>query len=166
MEKMIQGRAWKFGDNVDTDQLCPGHAIVLPMEERKKFALVSLRPAFPENVKLGDILVGGANFGCGSSREQAADVLQALGLAAVIAESFGRIFYRNAVAIGLPVLICPNLAENVSDGDLLEIKLHQARSINHASGRELQARSLPPELLEIIMAGGIINMLKAAQKKA
>ena len=104
---LIKGKAWLFGDNVDTDQISPGKALVLPMEEQVKLVLVSPKPGFPDMVSPGDVIVAGKNFGCGSSREHAAGVIKELGVGAVIAESFGRIFFRNSVAIGLPVLAVP-----------------------------------------------------------
>ena len=154
------GRAWVFGDNVDTDQISPGKVLTLPLEEQIKSVFETLRPQFREQVRPGDVIVAGSNFGCGSSREHAPEVLKALKVGAVVAESFGRIFFRNAIAIGLPVLQAPSVCASISDGDQLEVDLEPARVINRSSGAILQAQALDPVLLEILKAGGIIQKLR------
>jgi len=154
------GRAWVFGDNVDTDQISPGKVLTLPLEEQVKCVFETLRPEFSQKVKPGDMIVAGSNFGCGSSREHSPEVLKAFWIGAVLAESFGRIFFRNAVAIGLPVLIAPGISSQISDGDQVEADVERALIINRTTGAKLQARTLDPSLLEILKAGGIIRKLK------
>ena len=157
---VVAGRAWRFGDNVDTDQISPGKVLSLPLEEQLPHALASLRPEFPKQVAAGDVLVAGKNFGCGSSREHSPEVLKALGVGCVVAESFGRIFYRNALAIGLPVLVAPGAGAAIADGDRVEVDVEAALIRDLESGKEISARPLPSQLLELLHAGGIINKLK------
>src|SRR5512137_2509907 len=115
---MIKGKVWKFGNNVDTDQIISSQYLLLPtIEEMKGYTFESLDPNFARTFKPGEIIVGGSNFGCGSSREQAPLVLKALGAAAVIARSYARIFFRNAINIGLPLIICDELYDAVKAGD-------------------------------------------------
>ena len=168
MENLIRGRVWKFGDNVDTDVITPGIYLNAPMEEMKRHVLEVLNPRFPQEVKAGDIIVGGRNFGCGSSRETAPDAIKALGIAAVIAESFGRIFFRNAVAIGLPVLPCPGAGGSFQEGDEAEVDIFQAKVRNLSTGSLLQGQPLHQDILEIISHGGMLSFLKtqAEQKGA
>lgn len=156
----VSGRAWVFGDNVDTDQISPGKVLALPLEEQLPHALAGIRPEFPGSVKAGDVIVAGRNFGCGSSREHSPEVLKALGVGAVLAESFGRIFFRNSLAIGLPVLVVPGAGSNISDGDALEVDAGLAKVRNVSKGIELDALPLDPALLDILKAGGIIELLK------
>lgn len=161
LAKPLVGRVWKFGDDISTDLLAPGAYAVAPLEERKRHVLESVRPEFPGEVRPGDVVVAGRNFGCGSSRETAPEGLQALGVACVVAESFARIFFRNAVALGLPVLPCPGVSDLFEDGDLAEVVVSEARVRNVRTGRELRGRPLPPLMLEILQAGGILERLRA-----
>ena len=119
MEKVMKGKAWKFGNNIDTDQIYPGIYVELTeMEDIKKHALSgSAEPKFADEVQPGDIVVAGTNFGCGSSREHAAMTLKGAGVGAVLAESFGRIFFRNAINLGLPVIVCPGISKCAQKGD-------------------------------------------------
>ena len=165
MSKIIRGRVWKFGDQVDTDVITPGIYVDAPMPEMKKHVLESLNPRFPAEVKPGEIIVAGKNFGCGSSRETAPDAIQALGVAAVIADSFARIFFRNAVAIGLPVLPCPGVQEIFQEGEEAELDLFQATVRNVTTGRMLSGEGFHPDILEIISQGGALNVLKARAEK-
>lgn len=156
---VIRGRVWKFGDDVSTDLLSPGTYAVDPVEVRKLHVLESINPDFASRVTPGDVVVAGRNFGCGSSRESAAENLVALGVATVVAESFSRLFTRNAVAVGLPVLICAGVHAAFEDGDEAEVDLAAGRVRNPATGAELHGDSLPPEMLEILDAGGILAVL-------
>lgn len=131
------------------------------LEERKRHVLESVRPEFPHQARPGDVLVAGRNFGCGSSRETAPEGLRALGVACVVAESFARIFFRNAVALGLPVLPCPGVSALFEDGDLAEVWVAEARVRNPRTGRELRGQPLPEVMLEILQAGGILERLRA-----
>ena len=149
-----------FGDNVDTDQISPGKVLTLPLEEQMKCVFEALRPEFREEVKPGDVIVAGLNFGCGSSREHSPEVLKALAISAILAESFGRIFFRNAVAIGLPVLIAPGIRSFISEGEQVEVDVFRGTVKNLATGAEFKTRPLHPSLLAIIKAGGIIAQLR------
>jgi 3-isopropylmalate/(R)-2-methylmalate dehydratase small subunit len=161
LPEVIRGRVWKFGDDISTDLLAPGAYAVAPLEERKRHVLESVNPRFPEEVRPGDIVVAGRNFGCGSSRETAPEGLKALGVGCVVAESFSRLFFRNAIAIGLPVLPCPGIVEAFEEGDLAEVEISSATVRNLRTGQAIQGRSLPREMLEVLAAGGILPLLKA-----
>ncbi len=161
------GRAWVFGDNVDTDALAPGQYIKKPIEELASHCLESLEPGFASKVAVGDVVVGGRNFGMGSSREQAAQALCLLGVTGVVARSFGGIFFRNAINLGLPVFTpvstnaeADNSTIAVADGDKVELDVEGARLINHTSGEQLQLTPLPEFLLEMIRAGGLVKVLE------
>jgi 3-isopropylmalate/(R)-2-methylmalate dehydratase small subunit len=164
--EMIRGRVWKFGDNVDTDVITPGVYVNAPMEEMKKHVLEALDPRFPEEVRAGDIIVAGKNFGCGSSRETAPDAIKALGVGAVIAESFARIFFRNAVSIGLPVLPCPGVSGAFREGEEAELDISGARVTNLSSNRVLQGQPLAKDILDILSQGGTLTLLKAMAEAA
>jgi len=167
MEK-IRGRVWKFGDNVDTDVITPGVYVDAPMEEMKKHVLEALNPEFPKEVKAGDIIVAGKNFGCGSSRETAPEAIKALGIGAVIAESFARIFFRNAISIGLPVLPCPGVSGAFREGEEVELDVPGAKVTNLSSSRILQGQPLAKDILDILSRGGTISLLRemAQEEKA
>lgn len=156
----LRGRVWKLDHDISTDVLCPGAYALNPVEVRKLHVLESVNPAFASKVKPGDVIVAGRNFGCGSSRETAPENLKALGVACVAAESLSRLFMRNAVAVGLPVLICVGVHEAFVDGDTIEIDLATGRVLNQGTGSELQGDSLPEEMRKILTAGGIIAVLR------
>ena len=121
---MAKGMIFKFHNDLDTDQIIASQYLLLPnLEEMKEHTFESLDPDFPKKVKPGDFVVGGENFGCGSSREQAPGVLKALGVQAVVAKSFARIFYRNAINIGLPVIVCKDLPDDVKTGDTMDLSI-------------------------------------------
>ena len=123
---MPGGTIYKYHDDLDTDQIIASQYLLLPdIDEMKVHTFESLDPDFPEKVKEGDFVVGGENFGCGSSREQAPSVLKALGVRAVIAKSFARIFYRNSINIGLPVIVCKELPDEVKTGDTMELSMSE-----------------------------------------
>jgi 3-isopropylmalate/(R)-2-methylmalate dehydratase small subunit len=153
------GRAWVFGDDIDTDLLAPGRYMKGPIEELARHCLEALDPAFARSVRPGDILVAGESLGIGSSREQAVLALQHLGIRAVLARSFGRIFYRNAVNLGLPVLVCPDL-DGIRSGDELRVDLGRGTVEHPASGRVRRAEPLPPHLLALIEDGGLLPHLE------
>ena len=119
---ILHGRVWKFGDNIDTDQIALTIYSRLPMEEMKYHVLERIRPEFGKGAKPGDIILAGTNFGCGSSRETAPVAIKALGISAEVAESFARIFFRNAINIGLPILECPAAAADIAEGDEIEVE--------------------------------------------
>ena len=161
----IHGKVWLFGDNVDTDVITPGVYVDAPMEEMKKHVLEALNPNFPKEVKPGDIIVAGKNFGCGSSRETAPDAIKALGVRAVIAESFARIFFRNAISIGLPVLPCPGAPGTFREGEEAELDVSGAKVKNLSSNKILQGQPLAKDILDILSRGGTLPLLKAMAEK-
>ena len=157
---MSKGKVWKYGDNVNTDVIFAGkytYSIMSP-EEMAKHALEDLDPQFARNVKPGDIIVAGKNFGCGSSREQAAACLKYAGVQAVVAKSFARIYYRNAINLGLPVLQSPEAADALQTGD--EVEVDFAAGKIRSGGREYGFPPYPPAVLGIIEAGGLIEYTK------
>jgi 3-isopropylmalate/(R)-2-methylmalate dehydratase small subunit len=163
--EIIRGRVWIFGDNVDTDVITPGVYVDAPLEEMKKHVLEALNPRFPGEVKPGNIIVAGKNFGCGSSRETAPDAIKAMGVAAVIAESFARIFFRNAVSIGLPVLPCQGVSRAFQEGDDAEMDILQAKITNLSTGATLTGQPLAKGILDILSQGGTLSLLKALANK-
>jgi 3-isopropylmalate/(R)-2-methylmalate dehydratase small subunit len=155
-----RGIVWKFGNDINTDLIVPGHYMNSSLEEMKNHAFELVNPRFPLAVKPGDVIVGGYNFGCGSSREEAPSVLRACGIAAVVAESFARIFFRNAVAIGLPVITCRGISGVFHDGDTLEFDIDTFSVTNIRTGMVLACEALPSDIKEIIDEGGILPLLK------
>lgn len=155
---MAKGTIFKFHNDLDTDQIIASQYLLLPnLEEMKEHAFESLDPDFPKKVKPGDFVVGGENFGCGSSREQAPSVLKALGVKAVVAKSFARIFYRNAINIGLPVIVCKDLYDHVSDGDEMELSLTDGTA--SVNGQTFTCTKLPPYMQNILDQCGLIASL-------
>jgi 3-isopropylmalate/(R)-2-methylmalate dehydratase small subunit len=155
----MMGRAFIFADNIDTDVLAPGSLMKLPPAELARHCLAAIDPTFALSVKAGDILVAGSNFGLGSSREQAAVSLKTLGISAVLAKSFARIFYRNAINVGLPVIAFPN-ADEIKAGDELRIDLLAGIVENLSTARRFEVLPLPPHLMAMIDDGGLIPHLK------
>ncbi len=159
----IYGKAIKFGDNVDTDVILPGQYLVLTdAMELAKHAMEGLDPTFTTKIHDGAIaiIVAGKNFGCGSSREQAPLALKHAGTKCVLAESFARIFYRNSVTIGLPVLECSGISSKVEEGDELVVDLRAGEVENKSKNLVLQATQLPEFIVEILDDGGLIEHLK------
>ncbi len=159
IDNVMRGRAWKFDHDISTDLLSPGTYAVDPVEVRMLHCLESVSPGFASEVRPGDVVIAGRNFGCGSSRETAAENLKALGIACVVAESLSRLFMRNAVAIGLPVLICDGVHERFADGDEVAIDLAEGTIASVDGKTSLQGESLPPAMREILAAGGILALL-------
>jgi len=157
----INGKVWKYGDDINTDVIFPGkytYTISDPAE-MAQHALEDLDPDFAQQVKKGDVIVAGANFGCGSSREQAASCLVAAGVGAVIAKSFSRIFFRNAINWGLPALQCPQAVDALEDRQKVEVDLERGEI--RADGRSWSFPSLPPEVQGILSSGGLIPYLRS-----
>ena len=161
---LIKGKVWKFGDNINTDVIIPGRFMNTPLEDMKTHALEIVNPQFSLDVKRGDVIVGGENFGCGSSREEAVSVLKANGIAAVVCESFARIFFRNAVSIGLPVIICPGVSGAFYENDTLELDLDAATVTDVNRKTVLSCEPLSKELLAILSKGGILPILREFTK--
>ena len=161
MEKIIKGRTWVFGDDIDTDVIIPGKYLrTTDMQVFADHAMEGIDPDFSKKVKPGDIVVGGNNFGCGSSREQAALALKYAGVACVVAKSFGRIFFRNAINVGLPLM---EADIQCHEGDEIEIDLENGKVT--VNGKEYTGNKLPDFLLEILSDGGLVPHRKAMQGK-
>jgi 3-isopropylmalate/(R)-2-methylmalate dehydratase small subunit len=164
MNGIIRGRAFVYGANVDTDQIYPGGYLDLTDPELvARHTLERVDPDFVKEVKPGDMIVAATNFGCGSSREHAAVALQASGIAAVLAESFARIFYRNAINLGLPLLVCPGIAKRVRKGDLLSVDLEAGKVVNLTTGETVTAQPLSAYVMAILENGGIRPMIRRQQ---
>jgi 3-isopropylmalate/(R)-2-methylmalate dehydratase small subunit len=162
--KVIEGRAWVFGDSVNTDVMAPGLYFKSPMEVMARHCLEAVDPAFASGVRPGDIIVAGRNFGVGSAREQAAMALTHLGVGAVLAVSYGRIFYRNALNFGLPVLVMADTAA-VLAGDRLRVDPVAGRVENTRSGTVHAASAIPAHLMAMVEAGGLMPWLKLRLSK-
>jgi 3-isopropylmalate/(R)-2-methylmalate dehydratase small subunit len=159
---MIRGTVHKYGDNVDTDVIIPARYLnTTDPVELASHCMEDIDVDFVKTVRMGDILVACQNFGCGSSREHAPIAIKAAGIACVIARTFARIFYRNAINTGLPILECPEAADGISDGDTVEVDVDTGRIANLTTGLEFQAKPFPPFMREIISAGGLIEYTRA-----
>ncbi|MEW6262035.1 MAG: 3-isopropylmalate dehydratase small subunit [Thermodesulfobacteriota bacterium] len=162
---MQTGRIWKLGDNIDTDQIIPSQYLLLPsIADMKIHTFESLVPDFATQFQPGDVIVAGENFGCGSSREQAPRVLQALGASAVIAKSFARIFFRNSINIGLPLIVSSEASQEAKQGDSLFHDLEQG-IIEYNQNRYVFSK-FPEHVLKIIHSGGLINFINSHDEKA
>lgn len=159
------GKAWVFGNDIGTDQLAPGLYMKRPIDEMARHCLEDVDPRFAGEVERGDVVVAGRNFGMGSSREQAAMALKALGIAAVVAKSFARIFYRNAMNLALPVLVCPE-AGAIAAGDRLVLDAAEGRLDDLTQGRAFACEPIPPHLLAMIADGGLLPHLAKKLKAA
>ena len=157
----LEGKVWRYGDNIDTDVIIPARYLnSFDPKELASHCMVDIDESFAENVKEGDIMVGGHNFGCGSSREHAPMAIQASGAACVIAASFARIFYRNAINVGLPVLEIGDDVERIKAGDVLSVDLSTGKIVDKTTGDVFQAPPLPGFIQDIAKAGGLINYVK------
>jgi len=158
---MVTGKVFKYGDNVDTDVIIPARYLNAPSPaELAKHCMEDIDPAFAAASHEGDIMVGGWNFGCGSSREHAPIAIQASGIACVIAASFARIFYRNAINIGFPILECPEAAAAINSGDTVSVDYDTGVITDETTGKTFQAVAFPPFINNIIAHGGLLQYLK------
>jgi 3-isopropylmalate/(R)-2-methylmalate dehydratase small subunit len=164
VEHIVVGKAWIFGDDIDTDLLAPGQFMKLGIEEIARHCLEAVDPAFASGVRPGDVVVGGRNFGAGSSREQAPQALKVLGVAAVIAPSFAGIFYRNALNLGLPALISPD-AGRILAGDEIAFDAEAGRIENRTRGETLACEPIPGHLMDMVRAGGLLAHLEQRLKR-
>ncbi|HPJ29931.1 MAG TPA: 3-isopropylmalate dehydratase small subunit [Methanothrix sp.] len=160
----MAGRAWKFGDDVDTDAIIPGRYLVInDPQGLAEHVFEGVRPEFAGQVRAGDFVVAGTNFGCGSSREHAPLGLKGAGVRAVVASSFARIFFRNAINIGLPLFVSSDV-ERIRDGDSIEIDADQGIIYNRSRGESYRTTPLPPFLQDIVEAGGLVEYTKRMVK--
>lgn len=154
-------RAWKFENDVNTDLITPGrYTITTDKTQLGKIVFIEHRPEFAKEVKAGDIIVAGKNFGCGSSREHAPVAIKAAGVSAVIAKSFARIFFRNAINIGLPLFVCEEV-DRIDDGDLVEINFETGQIHDKTKDIVLKAKPLPKFIQKIVDKGGLVNFLRS-----
>jgi 3-isopropylmalate/(R)-2-methylmalate dehydratase small subunit len=153
----MAGSVWKYGDNVDTDAIIPARYLnVSAPEELACHCMEGITPEFPSRVQPGDLIVAGANFGCGSSREHAPIAIKASGVTCVIASSYARIFYRNAINTGLPIVECPEAVQEAEQGDGLSVDLEGGVITNRRTGHTYSTAPFPPFILSIIEAGGLV----------
>ncbi|HEV2413292.1 MAG TPA: 3-isopropylmalate dehydratase small subunit [Candidatus Dormibacteraeota bacterium] len=164
LPKTVRGRAWKFGDNVDTDQIIPAKYAIYSLDEKElgKHAMEGVpgHETWASQVTTGDIMVGGSNFGCGSSREIAPVAIRGAGISLVIADSFARIFFRNAINMGYPILQSPQAAELVEEGDELEIDLEEGVIRNFTKGDEYHAEAFPQFMNDLLRMGGLVPWVR------
>jgi 3-isopropylmalate/(R)-2-methylmalate dehydratase small subunit len=160
---IIKGKVWKFGDNINTDYMAPSFNVDAPWEVRKK-TILHIHKAFTEEAQPGDVIVAGNNFGCGSSRENAPTNLKRLGIGCVVAESFGRIFFRNCIAVALPVLAVKGVADLFEEGETLKLDFEHSLVKNVSTGKEMQGKPLTPDLISIVQNGGMLAMMKQESK--
>jgi 3-isopropylmalate/(R)-2-methylmalate dehydratase small subunit len=161
VQTRFEGKAWTFGDSVDTDMITPGkYLAILDPKGLAEHVLEGADPTFSKKVKPGDLLVAGQNFGCGSSREHAPVAIKGAGIPVVLAESFARIFYRNAINIGLPVMEVPGIRAATQEGDALEVDITKGEVRNTRTGQVLQGVPLSGKAVEILEAGGLVNIVR------
>ena len=165
MSSILKGKVWKFGENIDTDVIIPGRYLTIrDPDEMVKHTFEPISSEFAEKVKKGDIIVGGKNFGTGSSREEAPFVLKRLGVAAIVAESFARIFFRNAINLGLPLIEIKGISKKIKEGQDIEINLSEGTLKNINTNETFNCMPLPEFLMEILQAGGAIESIKRSLK--
>lgn len=166
MNMHVRGRAFVFGDKIDTDLLAPGPYMRSSIKELASHCLEAIDPGFAREVRPGDVIVAGDSFGIGSSREQAVQALLTLGVGALLAKSFARIFYRNSLNLGMPALVSADL--QADPGADIEVRLVEGIVINHTQGREFTCEKMPAELLDVVAVGGLMPWLerKLARERA
>lgn len=164
---MIKGRVWRFGDDVDTDLIIPARYLnTSDPRELALHCLENVNPEFASQVQPGEMVVAGRNFGCGSSREHAPLALKSAGVSCVIASTFARIFYRNAINIGLPILESEEASKEVKEGERLEVNLGEGRITNLTTGQVYHATPFPSFMQELISAGGLVPYVRARLNQA
>jgi 3-isopropylmalate/(R)-2-methylmalate dehydratase small subunit len=164
MERVFSGKIWKLGDDIDTDTIIAGrHGVILDKKEMGSHCLETLRPEFASEVKEGDIIVAGKNFGCGSSREMAAEAINVNGVYCIIAKSFARIFFRNAINNGMILIESDEIPEACQEGDILTVEVNKCVRVN---GKEFAIPTIPDNLFEIISDGGLVKSTIKKMKEA
>ncbi len=158
---IFEGKVWKFGDHVNTDLIIPARFLNVSQEEElARNCFSDLRPDFASKVNRGDIIVAGENFGCGSSREHAPRAIKGVGISVVIAKGFARIFYRNAINVGLPLLECIDAADAFEEGDQVSVNVVTGEIKGMNEGQDFLAKPIPDFIMEMIQAGGLVNYIK------
>ena len=156
--EQFTGKVWVLGDDIDTDIIIPTEYLALPtVEDMKQYGFSPLRPELASQIQEGDIIVAGKNFGCGSSREQAPEIIKALGISCVIAKSFARIFFRNSINNGLLLIEQPDLHDDIKEGDTITVKMNEHVDYN---GKTYPIAALPENLMDIIQAGGLVKAMR------
>jgi 3-isopropylmalate/(R)-2-methylmalate dehydratase small subunit len=162
---ILTGKVWKYGDNIDTDAIIPARYLNMSTaEELAQHCMEDIDTTYASAVQVGDIIVGGENFGCGSSREHAPLAIKGSGASCVIAKSFARIFYRNAINMGLPILACPQAVEDIQRGDQLNVDLAAGLITNTRSGNVFKTTPFPSFIMDIIEAGGLVPFTRERLK--
>lgn len=162
---ILKAKAWKYGDNIDTDVIIPARYLTSSDPKHlAKHCMEDVDAEFVNKAEEGDFIIGGKNFGCGSSREHAPIAIKAAGISCVIAKSFARIFYRNSFNMGLPILDCPEAVDGIGDGDEIEVNLSEGVIKNLSTGEEFRAEPIPPFMRELIDAGGLIGYARSKIK--
>ena len=163
--KAAKGHVFKYGDNVDTDVIIPARYLnSFDAQELASHAMVDIDPTFTQRVQPGDIIVARKNFGCGSSREHAPLCLKTAGVSCIIAETFARIFYRNAINIGLPIIECPEASREIEEGDEVEIDFDSGKIYDRTKGTEYLGQAFPPFMQKIIDSEGLVNYINSKRK--
>ena len=161
----VKGKVFKYGDNVDTDVIIPARYLnVSSGEELAKYCMIDIDADFVNNVKEGDIIVATKNFGCGSSREHAPLAIKCAGISCVIASTFARIFYRNAINIGLPIIECPQAAQEIEAGDEVEVDFDSGMIYDRTKGTQYQGQAFPEFMQKLIAAGGLVSYTNSRKK--
>ncbi|MBI5577089.1 MAG: 3-isopropylmalate dehydratase small subunit [Deltaproteobacteria bacterium] len=162
---ILKGRAWKYGDDVDTDVIIPARYLnTSDPAELAKHCMEDIDPEYASKVSPGDFIVAGKNFGCGSSREHAPISIKASGASAVIARSFARIFYRNSFNMGLPIFEAPQAVDEIGKGDILSVDMEKGILRNETNKKEYRIVPVPPFMQELVAAGGLLNYVSARRK--
>lgn len=157
----MKGKCWKFGNNINTDEIIPARYLnTTDTKELASHCMEDSDPDFMKKAKPNDVIVAGENFGCGSSREHAPIAIKAAGMSCVVAKSFARIFFRNAINIGLPIFECPEAVEQIKEGDEIEVNLATGEILNNTSKKRFKLEPFPQEMQEIIKSGGLMNFVK------
>ncbi|MFC1940508.1 3-isopropylmalate dehydratase [Chloroflexota bacterium] len=164
--EIIRGKVWKFGDNISTTDITPGEMVMGKSYTPKDIVFAAIRPEWKDKVAPGDCIVAGENFGFGSHRASANDVMKDLKIGCVVANSVARIYYRTAIAIGFPAFPCPGVSEIFNEGDELELDVHNGLVRNVTTGQSIQGKPYPPQLLEILEGGGMMPVLVERARKA
>ena len=165
MNTILTGKVWKYGDNVDTDVIIPARYLSTSVaEELAPHCMEDIDEAFAKNVQKGDVIVAGNNFGCGSSREHAPVSIVGAGVSCVIAASYARIFFHNAINVGLPILECPEAVDGIAKGDTVEVDLEKGVIVNKTTNKTWTARPFPAFLRELISAGGMVPWVRRRLK--